>query len=177
MYSVMNAHNEEDLSSAAVVDVQCNRFPFCVVWGPLPLLSWLCPLIGHMAICDSRGRVHDFAGSYFIGVDNFMTGAVCRYARILPEEVSEETAKRWDEAIENADEEFRQRVHNLCCNNCHDHTLMALQEYGLRVPGVALYTLRFLLYQSRFVNAAQAVRLLLPFIIIVAVVLACVLLF
>ena len=32
-----------------------------------------------MGICDSKGRVHDFAGPYYIGVNDFMTGAVCKY--------------------------------------------------------------------------------------------------
>eukprot|EP00968_Pinguiococcus_pyrenoidosus_P000237 scaffold13_cov241-Pinguiococcus_pyrenoidosus.AAC.10 len=32
-----------------------NRFPFCVCWSPLPPLTWICPLIGHMGIADSSG--------------------------------------------------------------------------------------------------------------------------
>jgi hypothetical protein len=34
----------------------------------LPLISNLLPWIGHTGIGDSRGRIHDFAGPYTIGV-------------------------------------------------------------------------------------------------------------
>eukprot|EP00959_Pyramimonas_sp_CCMP1952_P382609 8017204-Pyramimonas_sp.AAC.2 len=52
----------------AKFDFRRNRFPYSVVFQPLPPLTWLCPLIGHMGICDSRGRVHDFQGPYTIRV-------------------------------------------------------------------------------------------------------------
>lgn len=51
-----------------------RRFPFCLVWGPLPVISWLLPWIGHLGIADAEGRVHDFAGPYFVGVNTHKTG-------------------------------------------------------------------------------------------------------
>ena len=45
--------------------------PYCPLCNaPLPPLpfSWLIPIIGHLGLCDSEGRVHDFAGPYTIGV-------------------------------------------------------------------------------------------------------------
>ena len=89
---------------SASIDRRRDRYPFCLVWGPLPLITsetlptttasssrfgfrvsvadssaahcvvllavirWLLPFIGHMGICDSEGKVHDFAGPYHIGV-------------------------------------------------------------------------------------------------------------
>jgi len=89
-------------SKPVSIDRRRDRYPFCLVWGPLPLISsaphhpthltphlisasqrcwltlcwlrcwlcvrWLLPFIGHMGICDSEGKVHDFAGPYHIGV-------------------------------------------------------------------------------------------------------------
>ena len=49
------------------IDYEKSRFPFAIVWSPLPPLTWLLPFIGHMGICDSRGVIHDFAGPYTIG--------------------------------------------------------------------------------------------------------------
>jgi hypothetical protein len=43
-------------------DVGRSRFPFSIVWTPLPPLTWLFPFIGHMGITDSRGVCYDFAG-------------------------------------------------------------------------------------------------------------------
>lgn len=33
------------------IDVPNNRYPYCIVWTPLPLISWIIPIIGHTGIC------------------------------------------------------------------------------------------------------------------------------
>lgn len=50
------------------------RFPNCIVWTPLPLISWILPFIGHTGIGDSDGVLHDFQGPYSIGVDDLAFG-------------------------------------------------------------------------------------------------------
>lgn len=37
------------------VDITRQRFPHCIVWTPIPLLTWIAPFIGHMGIADRRG--------------------------------------------------------------------------------------------------------------------------
>ena len=44
---------------------------------------------------------------------------------------SSSLAQRWDAGIHTADCHFSQQMHNICCNNCHHHTAMALQSVGL----------------------------------------------
>ena len=54
-----------------------------------------------------------------------MVGCVWRYAVVSgPED------KGWDAAIEKADSVYRQRMHNICCDNCHHHAALALTESG-----------------------------------------------
>ena len=50
--------------------VSCEReyFPMCIVWSPIPILSWFFPVLGHAGLTMSDGRIRDFAGSYAIGV-------------------------------------------------------------------------------------------------------------
>ncbi len=33
------------------IDYEKDRYPFCIVWTPLPLISWIIPCIGHTGIC------------------------------------------------------------------------------------------------------------------------------
>eukprot|EP01016_Furgasonia_blochmanni_P015043 TRINITY_DN1808_c0_g2_i5.p3 TRINITY_DN1808_c0_g2~~TRINITY_DN1808_c0_g2_i5.p3 ORF type:complete len:127 (+),score=9.16 TRINITY_DN1808_c0_g2_i5:118-498(+) len=47
-----------------------NRFPFCIVWTTLPIISFVFPMIGHTGICNSKGVIHDFAGPYYISVSS-----------------------------------------------------------------------------------------------------------
>ena len=45
---------ESDLSKYTlrmIIDKVNNRFPFCIVWTPLPMISWIFPFIGHTGIC------------------------------------------------------------------------------------------------------------------------------
>uniref|UniRef100_A0A671N8R9 Transmembrane protein 222-like n=1 Tax=Sinocyclocheilus anshuiensis TaxID=1608454 RepID=A0A671N8R9_9TELE len=50
------------------IDPSISRYPYCIVWTPIPVLSWLFPFIGHMGICTSSGVIRDFAGPYFVSV-------------------------------------------------------------------------------------------------------------
>uniref|UniRef100_A0A8K9Y860 Transmembrane protein 222b n=1 Tax=Oncorhynchus mykiss TaxID=8022 RepID=A0A8K9Y860_ONCMY len=57
------------------IDPDTSRYPYCIVWTPIPVLSWLLPFIGHMGICTSSGIIRDFAGPYFVSLANrFGTG-------------------------------------------------------------------------------------------------------
>ena len=124
-----------------------------------------------MAIADSEGKIHDFAGPYMVNTDDFMVrsvpklhcttrgrtktwpsaatvfpfsplqlcprlatrapfvfsqvGCVLRYAP-----VSGPGDEGWDAAIERADAIYNERMHNICCDNCHHHTALALTESG-----------------------------------------------
>ena len=51
--------------------VSCENeyFPMCIVWTPIPILSWFFPILGHAGLSMSDGRIRDFAGSYAIGVN------------------------------------------------------------------------------------------------------------
>jgi Protein of unknown function (DUF778). len=40
---------------------------FCILWSPLPPITWFLPFIGHMGIADSNGVASDFQGSFYVG--------------------------------------------------------------------------------------------------------------
>lgn len=69
-------------ADAMKIDPKRDRFPCCIVWTPLPFISWLIPFIGHVGICREDGVILDFAGPNFVCVDNFAFGAVSRYIQI-----------------------------------------------------------------------------------------------
>uniref|UniRef100_A0A669EN94 Transmembrane protein 222a n=1 Tax=Oreochromis niloticus TaxID=8128 RepID=A0A669EN94_ORENI len=112
-------------------DRKSSRYPFCVVWTPIPILTWVLPFIGHMGICTSAGVIRDFAGSYFVSVNNTLTHwftlkQYCRYWKLDVDKVCGNGAATWDKAVHDASEEYKCRPHNLCFDNCHSHVAMAL---------------------------------------------------
>lgn len=58
------------------IDVLRNRFPYCLVWTPIPILSWMFPFIGHMGIATSSGVIRDFAGSNLVAEDNMVNNNI-----------------------------------------------------------------------------------------------------
>ena len=102
------------------------RFPFCIVWTPLPGISWLLPFIGHTGICDSRGIIYDFSGPYSITVDDFAFGDTHKY---VPLQIEEADIPRFHEALKKANQTYCKRMHNICCDNCHSHVANALNHF------------------------------------------------
>ena len=78
---------EENASHSMEVDPKRARFPCCIVWTPLPLLSWFIPFVGHLGICREDGVILDFAGPNYVCVDNFAFGAPTCYFQIGKDQV------------------------------------------------------------------------------------------
>ncbi|SPP79780.1 transmembrane protein 222 isoform X1 [Drosophila guanche] len=104
-----------------------NRFPYCIVWTPIPVLTWILPMIGHMGICTSIGVIRDFAGAYFVSEDQMAFGNPTRYLRLHPKYAQGGT-NAWDEAVSKASVLYGTRIHNIFCDNCHSHVATALNN-------------------------------------------------
>jgi hypothetical protein len=61
---------EEAENGANVSSVEWNptrdSFPMALVWTPIPVLTWLLPIVGHLGIATTDGIIHDFAGQYVL---------------------------------------------------------------------------------------------------------------
>lgn len=104
------------------VDPAANRYPHCIVWTPLPLITWIFPFIGHMGIADSRGVIHDFAAPYQVNEEHMAFGNPTRYLQLSPQK----SKRKWDDGIKHADSVYCKRMHNLVWDNCHNHVAEAL---------------------------------------------------
>lgn len=85
--SELHVTMEESSAKGFQIDPRRARFPYCIVWSPLPVISWFIPFIGHVGICREDGVILDFAGPNFVCVDNFTFGAATRYLQISKEKV------------------------------------------------------------------------------------------
>lgn len=84
IYTKAEEHNLWPLDE---INLTKSRFPCCLVWTPLPVVSWLAPFIGHAGLCLEDGSIVDFSGSNFVNVDNFAYGSVARYIQLDREQV------------------------------------------------------------------------------------------
>ncbi|EMP31085.1 Trophoblast glycoprotein [Chelonia mydas] len=79
-----------------------------------------------MGICTSAGVIRDFAGPYYVSEDNMAFGKPVKYWKLDPNKVYSSSPNAWDTAVHDASEEYKHRMHNLCCDNCHSHVALAL---------------------------------------------------
>uniref|UniRef100_A0A8C3NSQ0 Transmembrane protein 222 n=1 Tax=Cyanoderma ruficeps TaxID=181631 RepID=A0A8C3NSQ0_9PASS len=161
----------------AAPDAERGRFPHCVVWTPIPVLTWLFPIIGHMGICTSAGVIRDFAGPYFVSEDNMAFGKPVKYWKLDPSKVYTTGPNAWDTAVHDASEEYKHRMHNLCCDNCHSHVALALNlmRYDNSTSWNMVKLCFFTLLYGKYVSIGGFVKTWLPFVLFLGVIVTVVL--
>ncbi|XP_022929506.1 protein RTE1-HOMOLOG isoform X1 [Cucurbita moschata] len=177
---------EGNIAQNMKIDPERARFPCCIVWTPLPVISWLVPFIGHIGIGREDGVILDFAGPNFVCVDNFTFGAVARYLQISSDKCccivtrrSEEDEFRdgeistWDDALRRSTQEFQHRSYNLLTCNCHSFVANNLNRLGFRTGGWNVVNLAALIFlKGRWVSKGAVIRTLLPFVVVFSIGLA-----
>lgn len=143
-----------------------------MVWSPLPPITWIIPVIGHLGIADSHGVASDFRGPYYVGDDGRMAfGAPTRALKI---DIGSITAERWDQAIEEANEVYRGRMHNICCDNCHSHVANALNRMPITAFGIHkwdMVKLAFVVFfRARFLSWGGVLYQFGPFVVVLLVI-------
>lgn len=150
---------------------------FCILWSPLPPITWFLPFIGHMGIADSNGVASDFQGSFYVGERGRMAfGEPTRALRMNVDSLPG-GAEQWDEMIREANRIYSGRVHNICCDNCHSHVACALNKMQLRPPfpfvgsNWDMVKLCFLVFfRARFLSLGGFVQQFLPCLLLVALI-------
>ena len=83
-------------------------------------------------------------------------------------------AERWDEAVQEANQVYRGRMHNLCCDNCHSHVACALNRMPIKAYGISkwdMVKLCFLVFfRARFLSVGGIVSQFGPFVVLLLVV-------
>lgn len=151
--------------STPQINSEKSIFPYCIVWSPLPLITWILPFIGHTGIADSDGVIHDFAGPYTIGVNNFAFGAPTRYIQLDPKLCQYGS---WDQAVDRGCEIYSKRMHNICCDNCHSHVAQCLNIMGYKLKSnYTMITIGvWFFFCGRFVSFYGILKTYLPFTIL-----------
>ncbi|RDY03122.1 Protein REVERSION-TO-ETHYLENE SENSITIVITY1, partial [Mucuna pruriens] len=160
------------------VDPKKGKFPCCLVWNPLPVVSWLAPFIGHVGICREDGVVLDFAGSFLINVDNFAFGPVARYLQLdrrlccFPPNLSAHTCKHgyrhsefgtaitWDDGLQSSLRNFENKTHNLFTCNSHSFVANCLNRlsYGGSMSWNMVNVGALVLFKGHWVDFMSIVR-------------------
>lgn len=153
------------------IDFRRDKYPFCIVWTPIPVLTWFFPFIGHMGIAMSSGVIRDFAGPYFVSEDNMAFGRPTRYLVLELSRIPNGSALVWDDCVSKASVAYGTHMHNLFCDNCHSHVGMALNlmKYGGTSNWNMVRLASWMFFYGKYISFSRALKTWLPFSIILSV--------
>lgn len=152
-----------------------KRFPFCVVWTPIPVLTWVLPFVGHIGVCLSSGIILDFAGPYYVAMDSLSFGNPTKYWMLDPDLAtfpeddlgsstsSRSTSADWDKCLQACTSLYQLKPYSLLSQNCHNfvgHFLHQVCYDKKQWSVVNIATALFL--KGKFVGAAGFAKTWLP---------------
>lgn len=177
-----------------------ERYPFSIVWTPIPLITWLIPFIGHMGICNSEGVIFDFIGPYMVNEDNFGFGKPTKVVRLDPSRMGVEgcqtslsawpaeapaaggyahesdalqrLSSTWDACLKRAVIAYSEQLYNFFTNNCHCFVARALNQmcYDGHTHHGMVNVWWRVTTRAQFISWGAWLRTYLPFLCILAVV-------
>lgn len=155
------------------------KWPYCIVWTPLPVVTWFLPIIGHTGISNSKGIIYDFSDVRGVGVDSFPFGDPTKVFEFKPNLIRG-GAKAWDKAIQQISDYYAKTKYNIYLNNCHWYIADVLNvvNYDGRKDWTQVSVWYMITFQSRWTDVFGFMRQWSIFIIIIlATVLVLVLIF
>jgi len=129
-------------------------------------------VIGHMGICYSTGVIRDFAGPYHVSEDDMAFGWPTKYW-ILDPELAQGGKTGWDRAVYEASEIYKQRMHNLICDNCHSHCAVALNlmNYKDSQSWNMVWLALGIILHGKYVSFGGFLKTWVPFILLLTIIL------
>ena len=147
------------------LDMKKQRYPYCIVWTPLPCITWFIPSIGHVGICTSKGVIHDFAGPYHVSIDNMAFGNPTKYVLL---DLDEREYDEYDSAIEGGTQDYNEKDYSFCFNNCHSYVARCLNT--LKYKGKTNYTMIHIWWifciKGKYLNCSKFIQTYLGFFIV-----------
>jgi len=172
MYDSVKSESPTEMGTEHVpeIDKSRQRYPCCIVWTPIPVLTWLFPIIGHMGIGLSSGVIRDFAGPYYVSEDNMGFGRPTKYWQLTPTNANG-GIPGWDRAVTEASDIYKGRMHNLFCDNCHSHVAMSLNlmHYNKSTNWNMVKLAILMLVHSKYVNFGGFLKTWIPFFLLTGI--------
>ena len=125
IYSKVAQNDDYEKNKKLKIDNIKQRYPYCIVWTPLPCISWFIPSIGHVGICNSQGIIHDFAGPHYVFVDDMAFGNPTKFVIL---ELSQKEINEYDKAVELGKQYYNKLNYNFCTNNCYSFVANVLNR-------------------------------------------------
>ena len=146
-----------------------NRYPYCIVWTPIPFLTYIIPFIGQTGIANSKGIIHDYSASFFVNIDDFSFGKPTKYLQL---DLNEKEKFDFDKAIEKGDLKFRTLIYNFFRNNSHMYVAYILNQikYKGKNNFNMIYIWWILIWKGKYVSFFSFIKTYIGFFIFLLII-------
>ena len=146
-----------------------NRYPYCIVWTPIPFLTYIIPFIGQTGIANSKGIIHDFSASFFVNIDDFSFGKPTKYLKL---DLNEKEKIDYDKAIEKGDLKFRTLIYNFFRNNSHMYVAYILNQikYKGKSDFNMIYIWWILIWRGKYISFLSFIKTYIGFFIFLLII-------
>ena len=146
-----------------------NRYPYCIVWTPIPFLTDIIPFIGQTGIANSKGIIHDYSASFFVNIDDFSFGKPTKYLKL---DLNEKEKIDYDKAIEKGDLKFRTLIYNFFRNNSHMYVAYILNQikYKGKSDFNMIYIWWILIWRGKYISFLSFIKTYIGFFIFLLII-------
>ena len=146
-----------------------NRYPYCIVWTPIPFLTYIIPFIGQTGIANSKGIIHDYSASFFVNIDDFSFGKPTKYLQL---DLNEKEKFDYDKAIEKGDLKFRTLIYNFFRNNSHMYVAYILNQikYKGKSDFNMIYIWWILIWRGKYISFLSFIKTYIGFFIFLLII-------
>ena len=146
-----------------------NRYPYCIVWTPIPFLTYILPFIGQTGIANSKGIIHDYSASFFVNIDDFSFGKPTKYLQL---DLNEKEKFDYDKAIEKGDLKFRTLIYNFFKNNSHMYVAYILNQikYKGKSDFSMIYIWWILIWRGKYISFLSFIKTYIGFFIFLLII-------
>ena len=146
-----------------------NRYPYCIVWTPIPFLTYIIPFIGQTGIANSKGIIHDYSASFFVNIDDFSFGKPTKYLKL---DLNEKEKIDYDKAIEKGDLKFRTLIYNFFRNNSHMYVAYILNQikYKGKSDFSMIYIWWILIWRGKYISFLSFIKTYIGFFIFLLII-------
>ena len=146
-----------------------NRYPYCIVWTPIPFLTYIIPFIGQTGIANSKGIIHDYSASFFVNIDDFSFGKPTKYLQL---DLNEKEKFDYDKAIEKGDLKFRTLIYNFFRNNSHMYVAYILNQikYKGKSDFSMIYIWWILIWRGKYISFLSFIKTYIGFFIFLLII-------
>ena len=154
--NILNNTSKNIANEIKEINQNENKFPFCLLWTKIPLLTFFYPNFGYLAIGDSNGKIH-----FFENLNKFS------YYKFFQLKLNDYEKNIFDDVINEINNNYKEKFPDVCDNNsyCYVADILNKLNYNKKNDYNKKDVFNFVQKNLKFINKKKCFCFYLPYFI------------